>query len=481
MNFGPSAPQGSGDGAAVQLPPALRETLAVFGMGGADQTQAEECLFLNVWTPDPRPGGLRPVLFRIHGGGLTSGSGSWRWHDGTNLAQRGNVVVVTVNHRLAPLGFVHLDEIGGPDYAGSGNASLLDLVLALEWVRDNIEVFGGDPSRVTIFGESGGATKVSLLLAMPAAVGLFHRAVFQSGAVKPLRSTDEATMHAELLLHELGVGHRQLDELARIPVAQLFGAANAAAAKAPVLPGPLFVAQATHLGGPVLDGSVFTAHVLDALGAGASADVALLAGSTRHEMAMFLALETMGAEPRIDEAGLRARIDAIVGDRAEEVIEVFRASNPGASASQLYLLAASAAMFRSSVEALTTAKLTGRAPVYNYMLTWCSPVLGGWLGAAHGMCVPLSMDNPHTAAWSDVPDGHALAARMSRAWVEFATTGEPGHAELPPWAPCSMDERPTLMFDNPCRVLDGPFAPERAALTGLPWLQPATGGQAGRR
>jgi len=469
-SFGPSAPQGDGTGITREAPAALRETLAVFGMGGADATQAEDCLVLNVWTPEPRPGGRRPVMFRIHGGGLTSGSGSWPWHDGTNLVRRGDVVVVTVNHRLAPLGFVHLDDLGGEEYAGSGNASLLDLVLALEWVRDNIERFGGDPSRVMIFGESGGATKVSLLLAMPAAAGLFQRAVFQSGAVKPLRTTDEATADTERLLDELGIGRNQVDALATVPVAQVFAAAQAAAAKKPVEDGPAFVTQATFLGGPVLDGSVFSAHPIDAIAAGASADVALLAGSTRNEMSMFLAMETMGAEPTIDEAGMRARVEAIVGDRADEVIGVFRASNPGASPSDLYVLAASAAMFRTSVEALTTAHLAGGGRAYDYLLTWSSPILGGRLGAPHGMCVPLSMDNAHTAAWSDFPAGHDLAARMSQAWIGLATNGDPGHPGLPAWAACSGEQRPTMLFDDPCRVVDGPFPDERAVLADMPWL-----------
>ena len=182
----------------------------LFGLSDPpDNSQSEDCLVLNVWTPGIADGGRRPVLFRIHGGGYGAGSGSWNWHNGTNLARRGDVVVVTVNHRLSPLGYLYLDEIGGAGYAGAGNAGMLDLVLALKWVRDNIEAFGGDPNRVMIFGESGGGSKVSTLLAMPDAAGLFHAAVVQSGPGLRAKTPPDASQVAEQYLAELEIGNNE--------------------------------------------------------------------------------------------------------------------------------------------------------------------------------------------------------------------------------------------------------------------------------
>ena len=454
-DFGPSSPQMMGNVAAGPRSPVMD----VFGLSDPpDDDQSEDCLVLNVWTPGVADGGRRPVLFRIHGGGYGAGSGSWNWHDGTNLARRGDVVVVTVNHRLSPLGYLYLDEIGGADFAGSGNAGMLDLVLALKWVRDNIEAFGGDPNRVTIFGESGGGSKVSTLLAMPGAAGLFHAAVVQSGPGLRAKTSPDATRVAEQYLAELDIEKNHLDRLAAVPTQRLLDANLSLAAKSG---NPM---AAMGLFSPVVDGHILPDHPGNAIAAGASASVPLLIGSTRHEVTMFMALEPKGF-PDLDEGQMRARLESTLGSQLPPAIEEFRRSNPGASPTELYVLIQSAAMMRTGTVRLAERKLVGgSAPVYMYMLTWRSPIEGGRLGAAHGMCVPLSMDNCHSAQWSDFPAGHELAALMSQAWINFGGSGDPNHSELPKWMPYSTDARATMIFDDPCSLVNDPFPGERLVL-----------------
>jgi para-nitrobenzyl esterase len=456
--FGASSPQMMGDATPRGPRPAW---LDLFGLSDPpDLNQSEDCLVLNVWTPELSDGGRRPVLFRIHGGGYGAGSGSWNWHDGTNLARRGDVVVVTVNHRLSPLGYVYLDELHA-DYAGSGNAGMLDLVLALEWVRDNIDAFGGDPNRVMIFGESGGGHKVTTLLAMPGAEGLFHRAIVQSGPGLEAKTTEAATAVTERFLRELGIGPGQLDQLASIPTQRFLDANMALASKmVDEIPSMVF--------SPVLDGKVLPAHPGDALAAGASASIPLIIGTTRHEVALFMFHEPNGF-PAIDEAELRRRLAPSLGDELEPALEAFQSANPGASPTELCMLIQTAAMRKSTIN-MAERKLAGAsAPVYMYMMTWRSPIQGGRLGAPHGMCVPLSMDNCQSAEWSDFPEGREVAARMSQAWINFASEGDPNHPDLPKWAPYSMDERATMLFGDPCAAENDPFPEEHV-------LQRTTGG-----
>jgi para-nitrobenzyl esterase len=451
--FGPSSPQMMGPVAsAMPRPPRMD----LFGLADPpDINQSEDCLVLNVWTPALADGGRRPVLFRIHGGGFGAGSGSWNWHDGTNVARRGDAVVVTVNHRLSPLGYVFLDEIGGPDWAGSGNAGMLDLVLALEWVRENAEAFGGDPNRVMIFGESGGGAKVSTLLAMPQAEGLFHRAVIQSGPVLDVKTRDEATGYAESYLAELEVSAKHLNRLAALPMQQLLDAHLRMATKAG---GPQ---MAMMLLWPVVDGQVLPAQPGDSIAAGASSKIPLLIGYTRHELFMASATEE---PPNLDETQLRAFLNSVIPDRMDEVIETFRHTNPGASPSELAaIISTQAGSGLHSIE-LARRKITGgAAPVYMYLLTWRSPVAPE-LGTPHGMCVPLTMDNIHSAQWSNVHEAQPLAARMSQAWINFGAKGDPNHPDIPIWAPYSTNERSTMIFDDPCLAVNDPFGGERALL-----------------
>ena len=454
LAVGPSSPQLMGPTGYPRAP-----WMDLFGLSDPpDDNQSEDCLVLNVWTPGLDTGARRPVLFRIHGGGYAIGSGSWNWHDGTNLARRGDVVVVTVNHRLSPLGYLYLDELGGDEYAGSGNAGMLDLVLALEWVRDNVEAFGGDPENVMIFGESGGGMKVSTLLAMPAAAGLFHRAVVQSGPGLRAKSAGDASHYAIKFLDQLGIAPEQLDRLRDLPTQQLLDANIALAGGNPQ--------AAMTLQMPVVDGHTLPAHPGDALASGVSSSIPLLVGATRHEVTHFMVMEP-GGLPDIDEAAMRARLGPALEDHLEPVIEAFRHANPDVTTTELCVLIQSQLMMGASSVQLAECKLAGSSsPVYMYMLEWRSPV-DARLGAPHGMCVPLTMDNCWSAQWSDVPEARELAARMSQAWINFARDGDPNASDLPEWLPYTLEQRVMMIFDDPCHADDNPYAEEYASLAGV--------------
>ena len=453
-NYGQSCAQPYGAVADGPQGERQREVFGVYGMPVTEDPQGEDCLVLNVWTPGLGDGGQRPVLVRIHGGGYVMGSGSWGWHDGTNVARRGDVVVVTVNHRLGALGYLHLAELGGDAYRHSGNAGMLDLVAALEWVRDNIEAFGGDPGNVMIFGESGGGMKVSTLLAMPGAQGLFHRAIVQSGPGLQAMVPAAATNAAEAMLEELGLDATQVDELRTMPVERLLAAQHAMAAR---------LGMASLLSfAPVLDDEVLPAHPVDAVAAGASAAVPLMVGTARHEATQFLLTEGMvtgESIPVIDDAGLELRIGMMAGERAGAVIAGYRATMPDASPIDLYIAIFSDMAMRSGSITLAERKLAGgTAPVFMYLLEWESPAMDGFVAASHGLCVPLSMDNCDSAPMTaDYPASRAVAARMSDAWIAFARDGDPNHPDLPKWSPYSLDERATMIFDDECTVVSDPY------------------------
>jgi para-nitrobenzyl esterase len=355
------------------------------------------------------------------------------------------------------LGYLDLSSRFGDAYAASGNAGMLDLVLALEWVRDDIARFGGDPANVTIFGESGGGHKVSTLLAMPSARGLFHRAIVQSGPGLTARSPEDAAEIAGVVLEELGEPDR--DALQAMPVEQLLAAQSALGAR---LGGRGAIAGF----GPVRDGVVIPEDPGDALADGTAADVPVIVGSTRHEATMFLAMAGTTADTTMDDDALRATASTHAPDRADAVIDAYRSAHPDASNLDLAVLIQSTGMMgRGSIE-LAERKLAGSTtPVWLYVLAWESPALDGFVKATHGMCIPLTMDNAGLVPMTDHPDAHALAAQMSGAWIAFARHGDPNHADLPTWEPYSLDRRATMLFDAPPRVDDDPFATERLAWT----------------
>ena len=327
-----------------------------------DEPVGEDCLVLNVWTPGLGGAGKRPVMVYLHGGGYITGSGGYIMYDGANLARKHDVVLITLNHRLNVFGYLYLAELGGEKYANTSNVGMLDLVTALEWVRDNVSAFGGDPGNVTIFGQSGGAMKISALMAMPAAKGLFHRAIVESGSQVKGISSGDATKWTEQFLQGLGLKASQIDELQKLPAEQLVAAMGSGGGN------PLLAL------GPVVDGRTLPANPFDPAAPGLSASVPLLTGTVETEVTFFKNQEL----DAIGDATLRARVKQILRTsdaEADRLIAVYRKGRPGISNIDVELILSSDVMFREGV--LTQAERKAgqaKAPVYMYYFTWRSPV-----------------------------------------------------------------------------------------------------------
>jgi para-nitrobenzyl esterase len=422
-----------------------------------DEPMSEDCLVLNVWTPALDRGRKLPVMVWLHGGGYTSGSGGFICYDGIELARKHDVVVVTVNHRLTALGYLYLAGLGSERYAASSNVGNLDIIAALEWVRDNIAAFGGDPGCVTIFGQSGGGGKVSSLMAMPAARGLFKRAIVQSGAAVKGISRDAASQNAEHFLARVNLEPNQLDKLQELPLQQLL--------------------QATEPGsgppinfGPVVDGHSLPTDPFDPIAPALSTDVPLLIGTVETEVTFF---PGQPLDP-IDAATLHTRVKQLLKGASEadidRVISAYRAGRPGAPNTDLFLIMASDG-FRESVllEAERKAVQAKSAPVYQYYFTWRSPVREGKLRSFHTVEIPFVFDNVDAAKsmTGSGKDRYELATRMSSAWVAFARTGDPNYPGLPKWSPYENTRRSTMVFNDECKLVDDPHGPEQRLLWSL--------------
>jgi para-nitrobenzyl esterase len=414
----------------------------------------EDCLFLNVWTPGAGRLAARPVMVWLHGGGFGAGSGGAAMYDGAALARRGDVVTVTVNHRLNVFGYLNLAGLGG--HPSSGVAGMLDLVLALEWVRDNIGAFGGDPGDVTIFGESGGGWKVSLLMAMPGARGLFHKGVIQSGPGLRAVAADRAAEAARGLLAELGVSPGDLGALETMPAAAI----QAAALK--VSPDNLMGAFA-----PSLDGVALPADPFHPAAPAISADIPLMIGTNKDETTLF-----QFSDPKfghLTDADLERRAKAMVGDKADSLIAALRIQYPDYSPTYLSCAVQTVSMFwMNSVRLAERKAAQGRAPVYMYRLDWETPAARGTLKSPHAVEIPLVFDNVE-AARSFVGRGEApqtMADLMAPAWLAFARTGNPNTPELPDWPAYEASKRATMVFNLEPRVERDPMAEVRRVMEG---------------
>jgi para-nitrobenzyl esterase len=433
------------------------QVIPEFEVMDRDEPMSEDCLRLNIWTGALGHSHKRPVMVWLHGGGYTSGSGGFVCYDGAALAGKHDVVTVTINHRLTVLGYLHLAGIGGEKYAHSANLGNLDIIAALEWIRDNIAAFGGDPGNVTLFGQSGGGGKVSCLMAMPAAKGLFHRAIVQSGAAVTGVSREAATKSTETYLSKLGLRADQLDQLQQLPVAQLL---------APVPPGiggPFALA-------PVVDGTSLPTDPFDPVAPAQSAGIPLLIGTVETEVTFF---PKQLLDP-IDDASLRTHVRQTLRKatdaQAEQLIAAYRAGRPGASNTDLYLIIASDATFRGGVIVEAERKAAqGKAPVYQYYFTWRSPVREGKLRTFHALEIPFVFDNVDAAQsmTGSGQDRYALASRMSSAWASFARTGNPSCQGLPAWEPFEERRRATMIFNDECRLLDDPHGEEQRLLQSI--------------
>lgn len=446
---------------APQRPGPLERTFGGYGHLG------EDCLTANVWSPafdaagaDGDGGsevavvdGTRPVLVWIHGGAFTTGTGAIAWYDGSRLAARGDVVVVTFNYRLGALGFLHLGDIGGEAWAGSGNTGLLDQMAALRWVRANGASFGGDPDRITVFGESAGAMSIAALLGMPEASGLFRRAILQSGAGTFVQSRSTATALAADVLGELGIPHDDLSRLADVPLDDILDAQTAAGGRKGGV-GLAFL--------PVVDGATLPARPEAALAGGAASDVPVLVGTNRDEMRLFSAVAPDAFAAADDDAVVRhvAAIPDVGSEAAPGIVAAYRRRWPDLSPTDLHVTIHTDHAFRRPAQRLAALQAE-HAGAWSYWFTWASPIFGGWLGSFHGLEIPFVFDNLAQPMVDLMTGGgdhlQPLADAMADAWLAFARDGDPG------WPRYDPAGRATKRFDLPPETITEPDPDLRGA------------------
>jgi para-nitrobenzyl esterase len=426
---------------------------------------SEDCLRINVFTPAINDGKKRPVMFWIHGGGFVNGNAiEHDGYNGENLARLGNIVFCSINHRLGPLGFCNLAGVGGEKFAASGNVGMLDIVAALEWVRDNIANFGGDPANVTIMGQSGGGAKVCVLTAMPAAKGLFHKAVVLSGASR--KSGDKAFSEklGAAVVKEAGLGPQELDKLQAMPWKEFYAFATKAQQA---------VAREAGPGGgmmrgfsPVVDGKVLPCHPYDPEPAPTAADVPMIISSVENEQSPSWtdsALESVTLEQVVEKLRERAGFGAGFGSKAKDVVDAYAKAFPTKRPVEIWSLASSN---RQSVVALADMKSKQTAPVFVDWFTWQPPLFDQRMRAFHCVDICFWFNNTdlmltHTGGG---PRPRALAAKMAGALLQFMKSGDPNGGGLPKWPRYSPAKGETMLLDDMCQVKDDPDREARKAL-----------------
>jgi len=429
----------------------------------AEVPEGEDCLNLNVWTRGLGDGRKRPVLVYFHGGAYNNGTVNEALYDGTRLCLRGDVVVVTVNHRLNGLGYLFLADLAGEPYAESGNAGMLDLVLALHWVRDNITAFGGDPRCVTIFGQSGGGAKCATLMAMPAARGLFHRVWTMSGQQLTGRTREHANQTARELLAGVGIAPEHAADIAKVPLERLRAAMRSGSWT------------------PVVDGRVLPDNPFSPEASPLNADIPMVLGNTLDETRGLIG----GRDPAaftLDWSALPVKLGQAVkpfigGLSPEEIVAKYRILYPAMSPSDVFFAATTAARSWKGMVLEGEARVRqGGAPTYVYHLNWRSPVDGGKWGASHTLDIPLVFDNVSIAATQTGGGAGAqrVADLMSDALIAFARTGNPATPALPAWPRHDLTKRPTMLFDLPPRLAEDPRGEERRFFAPVPYVQPGT-------
>lgn len=434
----------------------------------------ENCLFLNVWTP-AADGRQRPVMFYNHGGGFMTGSAGSVSQDGTNLARTWDVVVVATNHRLGLLGYLYLGQLGGDEYATSGNQGLLDIRDGLKWVHDNIERFGGDPGNVMIFGESGGGAKTSCLYALPSAAPYFNKASIESGPGIRMTPRDVAAETTLLVLKELGLEKSEWRKLLDVPTDRLL-AAQVALGRSPARGPSVRVGGRAGIGGnarpggfgPVVDGTILPRHPFDPEAPAISKHKPLIVGSNRDEATFFLWQGRDIDAFNLTEAGLKERLGKEFGSDAVKVFEAYRKSRPDASPADLYIAIGTARMMGAGSMVIAERKFAqGGAPVYMYVFThkspWVIPGTQHTFGSGHAMEIPYKFNNTGIGGFASVtgPEAEKTAHNMSELWSTFARTGRPAAKGQPEWPAWTTKERATLMLDAECKVVNDPWPLER--------------------
>lgn len=443
--YGPTAPQGKRTG--------WYSDDQAFVFDWNDGFPDEDCLRVNIWTPGINDGKKRPVMVWLHGGGYSAGSGQeLPSYDGLSLAKSGDVVVVSLNHRLNVLGYLDLSSFG-EEYSKTGNLGTLDIIAALKWVRDNISSFGGDASNVTIFGQSGGGGKVSTLLATPSAQGLFHKAIVQSGSILTNMTSEWARKIGEATVKELGLTAKTIDKIKTVPYEQLLAAGEKAVAEVR--------AKATAAGfepflfgwNPVVDGDFLPSQLNTPESIALSKDIPVMVGSTVHE---FMSSQYFPELRELDEAGAIELLKMTrYGDRVHEYVEIFKNAYPEGNVLDLM---ETDYTFRPFVVDQASARTNiGNAPVYMYLFTWTSPVMDGIFRSTHCMEIPFVFNNAdlHASMTGGGKEAIKLAEIMSGAWISFARTGNPNTDRLPEWPAYSDENGATMIFNNTCEVKYG--------------------------
>lgn len=476
LAWGDRAPQLSGNGMTSrsrQAPAAGEERYRLPPDEGA---MSEDCLHLNVWTPSPNSHGheRRPVLFYIHGGAYNGGTVNSVLYDGTRLCRRGDVVVVTVNHRLNAFGFLYLAGVtNDPAYADSGNVGMLDLVLALRWVKENIARFGGDPDRVTIFGQSGGGAKCATMMAMPPAHALFHRVMSMSGQQVTAAPEAIATARTKEFLAKLGIADVAADKLRAalegMPLETLQEAARVSSAWLPVVDGRSLPRDPFSPDAPPI-----------------SNGVPMILGNTHDETRGLIG----GGQPALFSltwgevpAALQKSVGSYLGEvKPDTIVTKYREWYPQYSPSDVFFAAATA--FRSwpgqVIEAERRAASPAQSRTWVYEMDWPSPVAGGRFGAPHTVDIPFFFDNLAKAPGmigagaGDVQRAQPLATAMSETLIAFGKTGDPNHSGLPKWPAYDLKRRSTMLWNTPPRVADDPRGRERELAAQAHYRQPGT-------
>lgn len=413
-------------------------------LGDSPEGSNEDCLYLNIWSPgadDQR----RPVMVWIHGGAFMYGSGSSEAYDGTSFARTGDVVVVTLNYRLGAFGFLHLEEIGGQSFAGSGNCGILDQIAALKWVQENIEAFGGDPNNVTLFGESAGAMSVGTLLATKEAEGLFHKAILQSGAASNVLPSKIGTNIATQILSELGIQHDKLEKLFDVPAEELVKVSE-------TVPPMTLV--------PVVDESVIHTHPLQALALGSAKNIPILIGTTEHEYRLFTFVDPTWS--KLDEEGIKKRFKAAFGKSWSHMSELLRGER---LTKELFEKLMTWQMFTYPAIALSEMRIKRGEKVWMYRFDYKSTAFGGGLKSCHALELPFvwnTVKNKRTTAFTgDVPERFKIAEQMHHAWIAFVKNGNPSIPQLPDWPEYELNSRATMHFNLESTVKHDPAKEDR--------------------